>query len=105
LPSELKDQRRLAAFLVAEDVGADLTIVSLVAARDLLAPQDGTMKQPECIAVWQAGQPRVFVPGVMMPSPAGGAKRGMAMPDIACGWVAVIAAAGDDPTHSTSSMG
>jgi hypothetical protein len=74
LPPELVDQRCLAPLLVAEDIGADLAVVSLVAASDLLAPQDSAVKQPEGITVRQADQPPHIHVDAMMPSPARRAK-------------------------------
>jgi hypothetical protein len=49
--TELIDQCRFHPILVAEDVRTDLSIVSLVVAGDLLAIEDGAVKQPEDRAV------------------------------------------------------
>jgi hypothetical protein len=44
LSSELIDQRLFLSILVAEDIWASFTVMSLIPAGDLLAPEDGSMK-------------------------------------------------------------
>ena len=54
LSSELIDQRLFLSILVAEDIWAGFTVMPLIPAGDLPAPEDGSMKQREDSAVARA---------------------------------------------------